>query len=300
MRSFLVLTSPAAGNTDERVLAPALDVLRTAGTVEVVETGSREKLDATLARHGEQDRCLVVAGGDGSLHAVVNALYRRGELAGTVLGLLPLGTGNDFARGLELPCDPAEAARVVVDGTSRPLDILVDGDGSVVVNSVHAGAGAEAARAAEGWKERWGRAGYAAGAVRSVLSPVEVRLRIEVDGTVVCTPGTPILQVAVGNGRYVGGGAPLTPEAQPDDGRADVLVAGTVGLRRRVVYAVGLLAGRHHLQSDVTTLPGRRVRIEGRDFWCSEDGEITGPHQRRQWQVVPAAYRILAPEKNLV
>lgn len=292
MRSFLVLTSPAAGNTDDDVLAPALDVLRAAGTVEVVETGTREQLDAALARHGERNRCLVVAGGDGSLHAVVNALHRRGELGGTVLGLLPLGTGNDFARGLELPCDPIEAARVVVHGTPRALDVLVDGDDSVVINSVHAGAGAEAARAAEGWKERWGRAGYAVGAVRSVLSPGEVRLRVEVDGEVVCTPGTPILQVAIGNGRYVGGGAPLTPEAEPDDGRADVLIAGTVGLRKRLVYAAGLLVGRHHLHPDVTTLPGQRVRVEGRDFWCSEDGEITGPHQRREWRLIPSAYSI--------
>jgi len=293
MRSYLVLTSPAAGNTKEEILTPALDVLRTSGTVEVMETGSPEELDAALGRRGEQDRTLVVAGGDGSLHAVVNALHRRGELEGTTLGLLPLGTGNDFARGLQLPTDPAEAAQVIVHGEPRPLDILVDEEGGVVVNSVHAGAGAEAARAAEGWKERWGRIGYAVGAVRSVISPQDVRLCVEVDGEVVCAPAEPILQVAIGNGRYVGGGAPLTPEAQPDDGLADVLVAATVGLRKRLVYAASLLAGRHHRHPDVTALSARRVRIEGGEFWCSEDGELTGPHHRREWRVVPSAYTLL-------
>ena len=61
-----------------------------------------------------------MAGGDGSLHAVVSVLYRRHDLARAVLGLIPLGTGNDFARGNDIPLDPAEAAAVVLDGEVAP------------------------------------------------------------------------------------------------------------------------------------------------------------------------------------
>lgn len=293
MRSFLVLTSPSAGNTEDRILEPALEVLRTAGTVEVVETGAPAALDAALSRHGEQDRALVVAGGDGSLHAVVNALHRRRELEGMTLGLLPLGTGNDLARGLELPLDPAEAAGVIVHGVRRPLDVLIDEDDGVVVNSVHAGAGAEAARAGRTWKERLGRIGYAIGAGHAVIAPPDVRLHVEVDGQEVHPRHRRILQVAIGNGRYVGGGAALTPHARPDDGEADVLVAPIRGLPRRLVYAAGLVVGRHHELTDVTVLRGRRILVRGEGFWCSEDGELTGPFERREWRVLPSAYRIL-------
>ena len=61
-------------------------------------------------------RSIVVAGGDGSLHAVVSALHRRHELAERTLGLIPLGTGNDFARALGIPLDPGEAAAALLSG----------------------------------------------------------------------------------------------------------------------------------------------------------------------------------------
>ena len=113
MAAFLVLTSPSAGSTDAGTTEPALAVLRVAGPVEVVASGSPEELDTALDGRGE--RTLVVAGGDGSLHAVLNRLHRRGELDQDPLGLLPLGTGNDFARGLGLPtgaAGPQQAAEL--------------------------------------------------------------------------------------------------------------------------------------------------------------------------------------------
>ena len=87
---------------------------------------------------------MVVAGGDGSLHAVVTALYRRDDLAGTVLGLVPLGTGNDFARTIGIPLDrgrrPRRARR-----EPRPMDLIVD-EVADRRERVHVGAGAEASR----------------------------------------------------------------------------------------------------------------------------------------------------------
>jgi diacylglycerol kinase (ATP) len=72
-------------------------------------------------------------------------LWRRGEAATTPVGLVPLGTGNDFARGVGIPLDHIEAARLVRTGRPRPVDLIVDDSGGVVVNAVHVGAGAGAA-----------------------------------------------------------------------------------------------------------------------------------------------------------
>lgn len=303
MDPLLVITNSEAGTSDEERLAPALAVLRERASVEVASTSKPGELDGVLHRAGS--RRIVVAGGDGSLHAVVSALHRRRELKDAVLGLIPLGTGNDFARGTGLPLDPAEAARVVLAGTPRPMDLVVDEVGEVVVNNVHVGAGAEASRRGAAWKDRLGslgigpvnlgRLGYPIGAVRTAIDPPTVRLRVEVDGEVACDVDEPVLMVAVGNGPSVGGGTHLTPEADPLDGRLDVMISRSTGPLARVLYGLRLGSATHHHRDDVTYLRGERVSVSGGPFWCSADGEIYGPERQRTWRVETAAYHFLLP-----
>ena len=104
-------STPGAGA--RRALDVALGVLREDADVEVADTSNPGELDGVLHRAG--CRAIVVAGGDGSLHAVVTALHRRHELAKRTLGLIPLGTGNDFARTLDIPLDPGEAAAALLE-----------------------------------------------------------------------------------------------------------------------------------------------------------------------------------------
>ena len=118
MDPLLVITNSDAGTADEESLDLALAVLREHVSVEVQATGDPGELDGVLHRAGS--RRIVVAGGDGSLHAVISALHRRNDLKNSVLGLLPLGTGNDFARGTDIPLDIEEAARVILHGEVRP------------------------------------------------------------------------------------------------------------------------------------------------------------------------------------
>ncbi|MBB3045266.1 diacylglycerol/lipid kinase family protein [Nocardioides soli] len=303
MDPLLVITNSEAGTSDEERLAPALAVLRERASVEVASTSKPGELDGVLHRAGS--RRIVVAGGDGSLHAVVSALHRRRELKDAVLGLIPLGTGNDFARGTGLPLEPAEAARVVLAGAPRPMDLVVDEVGEVVVNNVHVGAGAEASRRGAAWKNRLGslgfgpvnlgRLGYPIGAVRTAIDPPTVRLRVEVDGEVACDVDEPVLMVAVGNGPSVGGGTRLTPEADPFDGRLDVMISRSTGPLARVLYGLRLGSATHHHRDDVTYLRGERVSVSGGPFWCSADGEIYGPERQRTWRVETTAYHLLLP-----
>ena len=108
MDPLLLIANADAGSAETAALDVALGVLREDVDVEVARTGNPGELDGVLHRAG--CRRIVVAGGDGSLHAVVTALHRRHELGKRTLGLIPLGTGNDFARTLEIPLDPGEAA----------------------------------------------------------------------------------------------------------------------------------------------------------------------------------------------
>ena len=154
MDPLLLITNVDAGGGRQEGLDIALGVLREDADVEVAVTGNPGELDGVLQRAG--CRSIVVVGGDGSLHAVVSALHRRHELAKRTLGLIPLGTGNDFARALGIPLDPGEAAAALLSGKSRPMDLIVDELGGVVVNNVHAGASAQASRYGARWKKRLG------------------------------------------------------------------------------------------------------------------------------------------------
>ena len=298
-----MITNTDAGTADEETLDRALASLFDEVSIEVTATSNPGELDGVLHRAGS--RVIVVAGGDGSLHAVVSALHRRHDLSKAVIGLLPLGTGNDFARAMEIPLDAEEAARVLVDGEIRPVDLIVDELGGVVVNNVHVGAGAQASRRGSRWKERLGkigygklnlgRAGYPIGALLSAFRPPFLRLRVEVDGEVVVDLDQPVLMVAIGNGPTVGGGAELAPEADPEDGKVDVMISRSIGPWARLAYAAHLTRGRHHERDDVIYLRGTTVSVSGDEFWCSADGEIYGPERHRTWRVEPAAYSLVVP-----
>jgi diacylglycerol kinase (ATP) len=293
MEPLLLITNAEAGTTDSENVEKALSVLREAADVEVCATSNPGELDGVLHRRGS--RRVVVAGGDGSLHAVVAALHRRNELGDVVLGLIPLGTGNDFARGAGIPLDPEEAARVVTKGDTRGIDLIVDCLGSVVVNNVHIGVGAQASRKAHKWKGRLGRLGYGVGALLAAVNPPFVRLRVEADGVEVADFAHPILMVAIGNGPTVGGGAEITPEADPSDGKLDLMVSFAIGPLARFGYAVMFRLGRHQEREDVKYLRASTVSVSGQNFYCSADGEVYGPERQRSWRVEPAAITMTMP-----
>ena len=293
MEPLLLITNSDAGSNDEESLERALAVLRAATDVEVAATSNQGELDGVLHRRG--GRHVVVAGGDGSLHAVVAALHRRHELADTVIGLVPLGTGNDFARGVGIPLDAEEAARVIVADDVRPVDLIVDCLGEVVVNNVHVGVGATASHNAQNLKKVFGRFGYVLGALKAAVKPPFVRLRIEVDDHVVADFAHPILMVAIGNGSRVGGGAAITPQASPEDGKMDVMVSYSTSPWAKLGYAVRFRLGTHHERDDVLYLRASRVSVSGQDFYCSADGELYGPERNRTWHVEPAAFSMPLP-----
>ena len=303
MESCLVITNEGAGTADQESLDRAVAVLSDRSSVEVVATSNPGELDGVLHRAGT--RRIVVAGGDGSLHAVVAALHRRHELADSVLGLIPLGTGNDFARCMDIPLDPEDAARLVLDGEVRPVDLLVDELGGIVVNNVHVGAGAQASRRGHRWKHRLnsigvgrvnlGKLGYPIGALLAAFHPPQLRLRVEVDDEVVVDLDQPVLMVAAGNGTSVGGGTELTPDADPENGQVDVMISRAVGPIAKFAYVAHLSQARHQERDDVTYLRASRVTVSGDEFYCAADGEITGPERRRSWHVLPAAYSMVLP-----
>ncbi len=293
MDRLLLVTNAAAGTADQENISAALEVLRSGADVEVVTCTAPEDFGDIFARR--DGRGLVLAGGDGSLQVAVAALHARGQLrADDPLGVLPLGTGNDLARTLRIPIDPVEAARTLLDGAARRLDLLVDDSGGVVVNVVHLGVGAQAAEQAVGMKDKIGKTAYAVGGVLAGATATGWELRVEVDAKVV-HEGEPVLMVAICNGRSIGGGAEVAPDARPDDGLLDVIVATSTGPLARLGFGVAMRGGDHVEREDVQTFQGRTVSVAGEPFPCNADGEIGEPVPRRTWSVEPLAWSLVAP-----
>ena len=289
----LLLTNAGAGSADRERVDAVVKILEGESPIEVVLLDGAADLDQVL--NGRGTRRLIVAGGDGTLHRTVAALYRRGELGETELGLIPLGTGNDFARSAGLPLDPAQAAQNIRTGDAQSVDLIVDDNGDIAVNNVHLGVGAEASRRGARWKERLGRVGYAVGMLQASATRA-FRLDVQIDGETVAARDRPVLEVSVGNGATVGGGLPLNPGADPVDGKLDVIVSYAAGPLRRVSYGLDILRERHPERDDVLRRSCDTVTVAGEPFYTSADGEIYGPVPRRTWTLERGALQMLLPK----
>jgi diacylglycerol kinase family enzyme len=297
--ALLVVVNGAAGSAQDEPVDAALSVLRAGAEVEVAATASSHELDDVVA--ALDGRRPVVIGGDGSLHAVAAALDRAGLLGAQPVGLIACGTGNDLARTLGLPLDPAEGARVVLADRPRRLDVLREDGGLLVVNAVHAGVGAAAGRRAEGLKDLLGAVAYPVGAAMAGAAERGWDLRVEVDGRPVgpasgewtADGATPVLMVGVCNGPTVGGGTAVAPDADPGDGLLDVMVSTATGPAERIAFGAALRAGEHGDRDDVALVRGREVVVRGGPVEIDADGEVHEDWIEQAWRVEPGAWSIL-------
>ena len=142
----LLLANHAAGSAAPEQLDAVTDILHEAYVLRRAFPENLTELRAAL--DGFAGERVIVAGGDGSLHVLINALADAGRLADVAVGIVPLGTGNDFAGGIGLPDDPVVAARACLEARPQPVDAVLADDGEYVVNAAHAGIGAVAAERA--------------------------------------------------------------------------------------------------------------------------------------------------------
>lgn len=298
-RPVCVLLNPAAGDgTGRRRLHRALRALPDAAL-----RIPRDAADtARLARSAEAAGCrrLVVAGGDGTVHRVVEAL--RSPAAGPCVAPLPIGTGNDFARALGFPPDPEEALAAALDGPARTVDLIaarVAGGASRAVNFVLGGIGGDVARHATGdRKRRWRRFVYARALLEELREVRPRRLVVRADGEEVSAGRH--LAVLVANGPTLGGGIPAAPGAELDDGRLDLIAVRGRSTAGAAVLLARLAAGRHLDDARVTRRRVRRVRVRGdAGVPFNADGEPLGPGTgEATFRVSPAALRVAVPPER--
>lgn len=210
------------------------------------------------ARLGTVD-CVVMGGGDGTLNAAALALAET-KLP---LGVLPLGTANDFARTLDIPADLPAAAAVIADGLTRRVDLgIVNGHPFFNVASIGLSVRLTRELTAER-KRRWGRFAYAIAAARALSQARRpFTALIARDGYAPERVKTP--QIAVGNGRYYGGGMAVRESARIDDQCLDLYSLEVKGVIRLALMALALRKGEQRRWSGVRGSCGGAVLIQMR------------------------------------
>lgn len=268
---LLVVIDPVARRTDGESVRIAKDVLSAGAHAKVCLPDGPEEFARALARRGS--RRPVVVGDDRALVRAVSLLYRQRELAGCALSVVPVGSLLSVARSLGVPTGAVAAARAVLDGAERRLDLLVDDSDGVVLGALRippvSAQGHEEAPSLEAGRP-WLRT--AQSLVRTLVparettvpAPRPARLRVEVDGVTLLDLDQPVEAVSVTAG---------------DSGLAEVEVRP---------LSVGAEASPLRAQ-------GRTVSVSGADFRYRADAGVWGPVRRRTWTVREGALGLVLP-----
>lgn len=247
--------------------------------VEIIET--RAPGDALrIARDLDQDAwsTVIAAGGDGTIHEVVNGLiHARGEFPLRVnLGVLCLGRGCDYARTLNVPRRIDQALNIIKDGRVRHVDVgraISAGVSKYFVNSCSYGLGgsiAAAVQAGSGLLPKF--LAYPAALVKGYLSYKPTHIKVEVEGRSLHNGNA--LNVFVCNGRYSGEGMYWAPEAQLDDGNLNVVLIKEIPLSRFVRALPRIYGGSIQQVEGVAVAVGRQVALTcEKPLWLELDGE---------------------------
>lgn len=286
-RALLIINSKSRSGAAQAQAAMA--ALESHGIEPVhVECGRREDVSPLIVTHREEVDCVVVGGGDGTLNAAALGVIE----AGLPLGVLPLGTANDLARTLGIPFDLDDAAQVIAEGRTRRIDLgLVNGEPFFNVASI--GLSAELAqKLTRDIKRRFGRLGYALVALNVLMhaKPFRATITSETESVRVRT-----LQIAVGNGRFYGGGNAVEKDAAIDDQRLDLYSLELERAWKLALMARSFRSGEHGAWSEVRAIRAQEFDIRTRrPRPVNADGEIV-TQTPAHFSIKPSAVTVFAP-----
>ena len=310
-RTLLIVNPAAGGGRAARALDRVLEELAPLRPFDVFVTqpglerpAESAARDAVLAGATS----ILVLGGDGSSSQALNGIYAAGgadALARVSLGLLPAGTGRDYARSARIARDPEAAARALARGAAvRRVDVgvvhLAGGVDRLFLNVASFGISAQIAHALEEYpqlKRRAGAVAFGLATVRAGLhyAPDEMELRVDL----AAAKRGPTAAVAIANGGWFGGGMHVAPTARLDDGLFEVVRFGNLARRDFVISLPRLYRGTHYSHPDVTHARGAAVEAaplggpDAREIEIEADGELVGALPAR-FSVLPAALSLLA------
>jgi len=286
-----VIVNPVAGGHRALAVWQRLEAAARLAFPRLVATQTIGPAHATsIARAAAQRGAshVLVVGGDGTIQEAVAGLIHTP----TVLGVIPAGTGNDFSRTHRIPRDHGLALKVASGGNVRRIDIGLVND-RPYVNVAGVGFDAEVAAWTK-YRTRLvgGAALYVAGVLTQLVAYRPQPLNISLDGQ---ERVQKCLLIAVGNGRYYGGGMMMCPDARPDDGVFDVVIGGDLTKAETLKLLPKVFSGRHIGQPKVEHLRAKVVVVRGGPgLTVHADGEPVGTLPA-EFKLLPGALLVAVP-----
>jgi YegS/Rv2252/BmrU family lipid kinase len=285
-----LIVNPSAGGGRAAKLLPKVQArLRLLGVEHHTELTRdlphAQELARAAATAGEP---AVLLSGDGLVGAVAHVLRSH---PGAVMGVLPGGRGNDFARVTGIPLDAEAACDVIANGAPQPVDVG-DVDGATFIGIASLGFDSDANRIANEAPPRLGNLVYTYGALRALAAWKHAGYEVVVDGEAHAFSGW---SVACANSKAYGGGMFLAPDADLHDGRLDVVFCEAMSKARFLRLLPTVFRGEHVKLPEVHVLRGAEVRISAdRPFTVYADGDPIGelPCTVR---AIPGAVKVLLP-----
>jgi diacylglycerol kinase (ATP) len=294
----LLIVNPSSGR--ERGVEYADEIAeglrRAFGDVDIVQTeGDGDAEQAAHAYASSGGRRLFVGGGDGTVNEALNGVASSGRLADVTFGIVPLGTGNDFAAALGIPVEIPEALDTLLAGRVLDVDVGVV-NGRHFLNTSGGGFIAEASVAVTPQlKTIAGRLAYLIGGAQALMEYEPVR------ATVTAEPGRfrmglGLHTFAVCNSRLIGGGRLIAPEAIIDDGLLDLCLIEEMGSLEFLTLARKVADGAHVDDPRVRYVQASSILIElDRETNINTDGEVLSA-TRCEYSVLPHAATFLSGE----
>lgn len=301
MVATTVILNPTAGRgAGARLSSKIAESLHSHGLEFELSTTTGPSSATVLAREAAARGCeaVVAVGGDGTVNEVLNGLMAATQDAnGTALGVVPIGTGNDFAFGAGVPLSLREACQAIARGQSRVLDVgrmrADSEEPRYFLNGVGMGFDAQANIESRKIRRLRGTLLYVVAVLRTLAfyyySPL-ITMRVDGDELV-----QPSLLISVMNGRRMGGGFYITPSSEMDDGLFDFCVAAQVSRPKMVAFVPRFMRGTHTTDVDITMGQGRQITVVSESPWVAHlDGEIYGMGARRyEIELLPQRLRLI-------
>jgi diacylglycerol kinase (ATP) len=258
-----------------------------------VEPGDAQRFAQAAVSNGCD--LIVSAGGDGTLNEVVNGV--AGRNSPPPVGILPLGTGNDFARSIGLPAKIDDCLEIIARGQTKAIDLVrVTSDEVRYFVNVSAGgfSGLVDERLTPEIKKTWGPLAYLRSAAAALPELRAYKTTIVFDEAE--TIAMNLYNVIVANGRYVAGGIPVAPEAIINDGLVDVFLIPEKPATELTMVVAQILLGKHVGNEAIVYRRVKKMAVKSKPgMWFNVDGELVG-NEPALFEVMPSAMQFIVCE----
>ena len=288
-----IIYNPAAGSVKDReTIGEKLQQLSGARIYLTEKEGDATRFAKDAIQQGQD--LVVAAGGDGTLNEVINGIAPFADRI--QIGLVPLGTGNDFARTLALPGSIEDCIQILRTGKTRAIDLVrVTSDQVRYFVNVSAGgfSGTVNEKLTPEIKKTWGPLAYLRSAAAAFPELRSYRT------TIVLDDGAPfqanLYNAIIANGRFVAGGTEVAPEAVADDGLLDLILVLRKPVSEIAVVIAQMLAGKHLGNHGIVFQRAKKILVSSNPgMWFNVDGELVG-NEPALFEALPQVLRFVVP-----